>query len=124
MMRKHTLQVIGNKKESDLIEWGNSVCDPEHKIESFNSKSLSTSIYFFDILKSIEPRAINWDIVHKEPKDDAEKESNAKYVISVARKLDALVFIVWEDITDVKKRMMLLFLSSLYDLAHKYKKSD
>jgi hypothetical protein len=32
---------------------------------------------------------------------DADKENNAKYVLSVARKLGAQIFLVWEDIREV-----------------------
>lgn len=41
-----------------------------------------------------------------------EKEMNAKYVLSVARKLGATVFIIWEDITEVKPKMILLLIAS------------
>lgn len=38
---------------------------------------------------------------------------NAKYVISVARKLGATVFITWEDIVHVNKNMLLTFVCEL-----------
>jgi len=47
------------------------------------------------ILADIEPRAVNWDIMMDGDDEDSQK-NNAKYVISVARKLDALVFCVWD----------------------------
>jgi plastin-1 len=52
------------------------------------------------ILFAIEPRAVNWDIMMDTDTDEG-KENNAKYVISVARKLNALVFCVWEQISSV-----------------------
>ena len=44
---------------------------------------------------------------------DAEREGNAKYALSVARKLGAAVFLVWEDIVSGKPKMMLSLLASL-----------
>ena len=38
---------------------------------------------------------------------------NAKYVVSVARKLGATVFITWEDIVKVNKNMLLTFVCEL-----------
>lgn len=121
VMRDHTLQIIGGKTEKDLVDWANSRVDPEHKVKDLKDKSISDSMFLLDICKSIEPRSIDWDIVKKNATDDKDKESNAKYVISVARKLDALVFLVWEDIVEVKK-IVLTFIASLYDVAQKYNK--
>lgn len=39
--------------------------------------------------------------------------NNAKYVISVARKIGAVVFLTWEDITEVKPKMIMTFVASL-----------
>jgi len=38
---------------------------------------------------------------------------NAKYVISVARKMGATVFIAWEDIVQVNKNMLVTFVCEL-----------
>ena len=43
---------------------------------------------------------------------------NAKYAISIARKLGAIIFLVWDDIIELNKKMILIFVCSLYDLAH------
>ena len=43
---------------------------------------------------------------------------NAKYAISIARKLGAIIFMVWDDIPKINKKMLLIFVCSLYDLKH------
>jgi hypothetical protein len=43
-------------------------------------------------------------------------ENNAKYAISIARKLGATIFLVWEDITEVKPKMCLTFTAGLYEV--------
>ena len=47
---------------------------------------------------------------------DEEKANNAKYVISIARKLGAVVFCVWEDIANVNYKMILVLVSSLFEI--------
>jgi hypothetical protein len=41
---------------------------------------------------------------------------NAKYAISIARKLGASIFLTWEDIKEVKSKMLMTFLAGLYDV--------
>jgi len=121
MMRDHSLQVIGNKTEEDLIKWGNERVDDDLKVKSLKDKKLGNSLYFINIMKSIEPRSINWDIVVTDKDDEESKQNNAKYAISIARKLGATVFLVWEDIAEVKSKLLLTFLASIYEVGNNYK---
>ena len=121
MMREHSLQVIGGKTEEELISWGNERVDDDLKVKSLKDKKLGNSLYFINIMKSIEPRSINWDIVVTDNDDDESKQNNAKYAISIARKLGATVFLVWEDIAEVKSKLLLTFLASLYEVGNNYK---
>lgn len=123
LMRAHTLQVIGDKSEEDLLKWGNEVVPEQYRVTSLKDPKLSNSMFFIQIMNSIESRAINWDIVVKDKEEKEDKENNAKYAISIARKLGACVFLVWEDITEVKSRLLLTFLACLFDVAQKYKKN-
>ena len=43
-------------------------------------------------------------------------QGNAKYAISLARKMGATVFMVWDDILEVNKKMILVFVATLYDM--------
>jgi len=121
MMRAHSLQVIGNKTEEELVAWGNDRVDSQYKVKSLKDKKLCNSLYFIHIMKSIEPRSINWDIVMEGRDDDEAKENNAKYAISIARKLGATVFLVWEDIAEVKSKLLLTLLASIYEVGANYK---
>ena len=120
MMRAHSLQIIGNQTEEGLISWGNSLVDDSLKIRNLKDKRLGNSLYFINIMKTIEPRAIDWDIVITDRDDDESRTNNAKYALSIARKLGATVFLVWEDIAEVKSKLILTFLASIYDVASKY----
>jgi len=41
---------------------------------------------------------------------------NAKYAISLARKLDAVIFCVWEDMVNVSPKQMLIYFSTMMDI--------
>lgn len=47
---------------------------------------------------------------------DEQIENNAKYAISIARKLGATVFLVWEDIKDLKQKMLMTFVAALMEV--------
>lgn len=53
---------------------------------------------------------------------DEEKENNAKYILSIARKLGAVIFAVWEDITQVNYKMILVLVCSLFEVFEERKK--
>lgn len=105
-MRLHTLRYLaevqakkfGGKevKEEDLVNWANNKVASKGRslrMESFKDKSLSNSLFFLDLLAAIEPRIINADYI-TEGVTDEEKLLNAKYAISVARKLGAVIFLL------------------------------
>ena len=121
MMRAHSLQVIGNKTEEELVAWGNERVDDEYKVKSLKDKRLANSLFFIHIMNSIESRSVNWDIVVTDKDDEESRQNNAKYAISIARKLGATVFLVWEDIAEVKSKLLLTLLASLYEVGNNYK---
>ena len=43
--------------------------------------------------------------------------------LSVARRLGTMIFVVWEDITEVKNKLLLTFLASLYDVSQTREKA-
>ena len=114
LMRFHYLQIVGSKTEQDLIKWANSMVE-KRKITGFKDKSFQDGLFLIDLCAAIEPRIIDWDIVQTGETDE-EKENNAKYVISIVRKFGAVIFCVWEDITKVNFKMLLVLVCSLYDV--------
>ena len=117
------LKLIGNKNESDLVKWANETVGDKHKpIESLKDKSMGDGVFLMNLLASIEPRAVNWDIMTKGESEE-DKDLNAKYVISVARKLGAVIFGVYEDIVNVNPKQMLIFMCSMIDIQEQLKKA-
>lgn len=92
--------MVGDLTDDKLLEWGNSRVPEGDKVASFKDPKIRKGHFFFKILASVEPRAVDWDNV--QPGETVEEvENNAKYVLSVARRLGATVFLTWEQIRDV-----------------------
>jgi len=123
-MRAHTLKIIGERSEEELIAWANSKVSDTRKIKSLKEKKLSDGLFWIELLAAIEPKCIRRDFVVKDNPSDKDKEMNAKYALSVTRGLVALIFVVWEYITEVKSKLLLAFLASLYDVAQTREKKD
>jgi len=119
MVRKNVLDLLGGMDEAKVLEWANSRITT--KFASFKDPVLKTSKPLFEILASIEPRSLDKDNV-KEGLTPEDVELNAKYVISVARRLGATCFLVWEDIKDAKPGMLMTFIASLAKTAETYVK--
>ena len=124
LMRAHTLKIIGEKSEEELFSWANSRVSEGRRIKSLKEKKLNDGLFWIELLSSIEKRCIRWELVVKENLSDKDREMNAKYALSVARGLGAMIFVVWEDITEVKSKLLLTFLASLYDVAQTREKKN
>lgn len=117
LMRIHYLKIIGSKTEADLLAWVNETVQPETPVRNFEDSQFADGKMLIKLAGSIEPRIINQDLITPGQTDE-EKELNAKYAISIARKLGAIIFMVWDDIPRLNKKMLLIFVCSLYDLKH------
>jgi plastin-1 len=129
MMRLHTLKFLkevqgkkfGGKEvtEQMIVDWANNLVESKGRstrMASFKDPSLRNGIFFMDLLFSIEPRVINWDFVTP-GETEADALLNAKYALSVARKLGAIIFCLPEDIVEVKPKMILTFVASIMSVA-------
>jgi len=126
LMRFHTLkylaaasQVIFNKPNATdemIIEWANkNVADSGKslKINNYQDPVLKDGLFFIYLLASIRSDIIDWEIVKTGsslPKEDC--LLNARYAISIARKLGGTIFLLPEDIYELKPKMILTFLAS------------
>ena len=113
LVRIHYLQIIGSKTEADLLAWVSTV----EPVTAFNDPKFADGRLLIKMCAQIEPKIINWEIVTN-GESEKDKEDNAKYAISIARKLGTTIFCVWDDIPALNKKMILIFVCSLYDLLH------
>lgn len=98
LVRIHYLQIIGSKTEADIIAWANSAVS-DMQIANFRDKNLADGRFLIKLCASIEPRVVNWDLVTS-GENDVDRSMNAKYAISIARKLGAVIFLVWDDVVE------------------------
>lgn len=124
LMRFTMLQLLRNLRshsqgkeisDADILKWANrkvnSIGRTSH-IQSFKDKSLSSGLFFLELLSAVEPRVVNWNLVTKGQSDD-EKKLNATYIISVARKLGCSIYLLPEDIMEVNQKMILTLAASI-----------
>lgn len=124
LMRYNILQLLRNLrfhtsekeiKDVDILNWANNKVKSSgrySRMDSFKDRSLSSGIFFLDLLSAVDPRVVNWNLVTKGGNDE-EKKMNASYIISAARKLGCSVFLLPEDILEVNQKMMLTLTASI-----------
>ncbi|CAE7809702.1 FIM4, partial [Symbiodinium microadriaticum] len=134
LMRKYTLLVLAQLashsgvtevSEEQVINWANQKVASSGKtstMRNFKDQSLKNGTFFLDLVNAIEPRAVNWELVTAGGTDE-ERMSNAKYSISIARKIGACVFLTPEDIVEVKSKMLMTFVSGLWATDLTYSRS-
>ncbi|ODQ66611.1 hypothetical protein NADFUDRAFT_46028 [Nadsonia fulvescens var. elongata DSM 6958] len=126
LMRRNIITTLkslsSNGKEindSDILQWAKQKAGGRSTIRSFKDSSLSTGIFLLDVLNGVKPGYVDYDLVMPGNTDD-EKYANAKLAISIARKLGALIWVVPEDIIEVRSRLILTFIGSLMSLELSY----
>jgi len=125
LMRYHMLKFLGSLgkngqklKDDDIVAWANdtiSASGKKNKINNFGDPSISTGLYFIYLLQAIEPEIVDDKLITEGLNDD-DKLLNAKYAISLARKLGAVIFLLPEDIVEVRPKMCLTFAAAVMAL--------
>lgn len=103
--------------DQDMVKWANETVQRGGKsstMRSFKDPSLSNGVFFLDLLNGVRPGIVDYNLVYQNTNDPDEKKLNAKLAISIARKLNALIFLVPEDIVDVRPRLILTFVGALW----------
>jgi hypothetical protein len=120
LLREYTINLLetlgGGQKiaDKDIIQWANkkvAAAGFKTTMASFRSKDLSNGLFLLDLMRAMEPRALNQELITPggTPED---KNNNARYALSVARKFGAVVFITYEDIVEVKPKMIMLLVAA------------
>lgn len=114
-----SLSINGKEvSDMDILQWANTMAAKGGKassIRSFKDPSLASGVFLLDVLNGIKPGYVDYDIVTAGNTDD-DKYANARLAISIARKLGALIWLVPEDINEVRSRLILTFVGSLMSL--------
>ncbi|KAG5673574.1 hypothetical protein PVAND_003611 [Polypedilum vanderplanki] len=125
LMRAYTLSVLSQLAntgsatvDKEIVNWVNKklqTAGKETGIKNFQDSSISNAKVVLDLIDAIKPGSINYELV-VEGEDFEEKLTNAKYAISMARKIGARVYALPEDITEVKPKMVMTVFACLMAL--------
>merc|ERR1719304_117185 len=102
-MRSYTLNMLSSlpqcqgdkdnrKVEQEIIKWANQKlreAEKETNILSFQDSAISSGLPLIDLIDAIKPGIINYDLVVEGDTEEEERIANAKYGISMARRLGA-----------------------------------
>uniref|UniRef100_A0A6Q2X1Q1 Plastin-2 n=1 Tax=Esox lucius TaxID=8010 RepID=A0A6Q2X1Q1_ESOLU len=121
LMRRYTLNILeelgdGQKVNDDtIVIWVNEKLTEASKatISGFKDGSIATSMPVLDLIDAIQPGSIRYDLIKVEDLTEEEKLNNAKYAISMARKIGARVYALPEDLVEVKPKMVMTVFACL-----------
>lgn len=110
-------QRLGKREITDLemVRWANDMSRKGSKssaIRSFKDPSIKTGIFLLDVLNGMKKGYVDYDLVTPGKTDD-EAYLNAKLSISIARKMGATIWLVPDDICQVRSRLVTTFIGSL-----------
>lgn len=126
-MRAYTLVILQKCAESDkpikdeeIIAWVNEKLDENQKdtrITGFKDSSIASSRCVIDLIDGMKPGFIRYNMV-SDGETDEDKLSNAKYAISMARKIGARLYALPEDLVEVKAKMVLTVFACMMAVDH------
>nr|XP_020451141.1 plastin-2-like [Monopterus albus] len=122
LMRRYTLNVLENlghgavAGDDLIVSWVNKTLTEAGKkssIKSFKDKAISTSLPVLDLIDAIQPTSVNFELVRTGTLSDEDKLNNAKYAVSMARKIGAKVYALPEDLVEVNPKMVMTIFACL-----------
>lgn len=134
LMRRYTVRVLpqfdigGKVEDSIILSWVNTTLSQKRKdtqISSFNDHLISTSLPVIDLIDVISPGTVNWRMVKRPDRgvlNLTDKLNNAKYAISLARKIGARVYAQPDDLVQVNPKMVLTLFANL--MGHGLQRAD
>jgi len=127
-MRAYTMTILQKcthtdkpVNESEILRWVNdklAAAEKTTKITGFKDVSIKTSHCIVDLVDAIKPGTIDYSIMSSDDNEDA-LILNAKYAISMARKLGARIYALPEDLVQLKSKMVMTVFACLMAQAYK-----
>ena len=116
IMRAYTMTILqrcaGSKKpmkDEQVVAWVNqklASAGKTSKISSFKDSSIATSHAFIDLVDAIKGKSINYSLV-RDGEQEEDRMLNAKYAISMARKIGAKMYALPEDLAEMNPKMVM-----------------
>ncbi|KAF8865088.1 hypothetical protein BDZ45DRAFT_472799 [Acephala macrosclerotiorum] len=114
-----TLAKLANKQheltDAAMVKWANEMSDlgpGKTKVHSFKDKSIGSGVFLLHVLSGMKSSYVDYDLITPGETDD-DAYMNAKLSISIARKMGATIWLVPEDICQVRHRLVTTFIGSL-----------
>ena len=101
--------------DSDMIKWANDASKKggrSSSIRSFKDQNIGTGVFLLDVLNGMQSSYVDYDLVTP-GKSDEDAYANAKLSISIARKMGATIWLVPEDICQVRSRLVTTFIGTV-----------
>ena len=110
-------QRLGKREisDSDMVQWANGMSKKGGKtsaVRSFKDSQIASGVFLLDVLNGMKSAYVDYDLVVT-GRTDEEAYANAKLAISIARKMGATIWLVPEDITSLRTRLIVTFIGSL-----------
>jgi plastin-1 len=107
-------QRLGKREitDSEMVRWANDTSRKGGKssaIRSFKDPSIGTGVFLLDVLNGMKSSYVDYDLVTPGHTDE-DAYLNAKLSISIARKMGATIWLVPEDICQVRSRLVTTFI--------------
>lgn len=119
-----TLKSLSNNgrelTDADILKWAKEKVSKGGKssnIRSFSDPSIASGVFLLDVLNGLKPGYVDYDLVTPGNTEE-DRYANARLAISIARKLGALIWLVPEDINEVRSRLIYTFVGSLMAIEH------
>jgi plastin-3 len=122
VMRAYTLSILQKLANSstpivdkDIINWANEKLKSANKktfLNNFHDPALSDSMLICDLIDAIKPGSIQYNLLKTSATPEAKTE-NARYAISMAKKIGAPIYALPEDIVETKQKMLLTVFACL-----------
>lgn len=121
LMRRDIVSTLGalaqrmgkrDLSDSDMIRWANDQSKKGGRnsaIRSFKDSNIGSGVFLLDVLNGLKSSYVDYDLVTPgKTEDDA--FMNCKLAISIARKMGATIWLVPEDIQQVRSRLVTTFI--------------
>lgn len=108
--------------DSDIIEWANTAVKNgggTSKMSGFKDSGLANSVFFLELLQDIKKGSVDPSMIKYGTSED-DLKMNARYAISIARKLGAVIFLLPEDIMECNPKMVIPSVHLGYDFCGEF----
>jgi plastin-1 len=110
-------QRLGKREitDAEMVKWANEQSKKGGRgssIRSFKDQSIGSGVFLLDVLNGMKASYVDYDLVTG-GKSGEESHLNAKLAISIARKMGATIWLVPEDICQVRSRLVVTFIGEL-----------